>query len=290
MKLRNSKIKKGIVFAGCSFTWGQALWYYDNLPSTIEQPLNSYDPTQVHFTERKAAHKKRFARLVSDYFDTFEVVHYNNGGSLNAIIDYWKDKAFATGDERLVGREKNPAFRAYDPRDIGVFVLQCTAWTRTDITLNIGNKTIGPMQVWDLLENHKNELKEYLSRENITLDTFIEKCKLNDVLVYKDLLKYIESLGIRTFIMTWPEDLVSHISNDGWLACRMIKFDYIGTMYHSIEKLIDQNRGMTTGDDYQNFEIPPTDNHPSILCHKIIANGIITHIKDTYERTTTNAI
>ena len=279
MKLREAKITKGIAFAGCSFTWGQGLWYYNNLPSTIEQPLNSYNPDLVHFTDRKAAHKRRFARIVADHFDTFEVVHYKNGGSMDAIVTYWRDHAFDKDDECIVGKEKEPTFRSYKSSDIDSFILQCTAWTRTDITLNIGNKTIGPMQVWDLMENHTEELKEYLQQEKISLDTFIDQCKLRDVLAYKDLLKYIDSLGIKTYIMTWQEDLVAHMSKDGYLASRMITFDYLGSMYHSIEKMIDNNPGLTLNTDYQNFEIPPTDNHPSLLCHKIIANNIITYIQ-----------
>ena len=80
--------------------------------------------------------------------------------------------------------------------------------------------------------------------------------------------------------MTWSEDLVAHMSKDDYLASRMITFDYLGTMYHSIEKMIDNNPGLTLSTDYQNFEIPPTDNHPSLLCHKIIANNIITYIHE----------
>jgi hypothetical protein len=279
MKLRSNKVTKGIAFAGCSFTWGQGLWYYNNLPSTVEQTLNSYNPDLVHFTDRKAAHKRRFARLVADHFDTFEVVHYRNGGSRDAIVTYWHDHAFDKDDECIVGKEKNPTFRSYKSSDIDSFILQCTAWTRTDITLNIGGKIVGPMQVWDLMENHTEELNKYLQQEKISLDTFIDQCKLKDVLAYKDLLKYIDSLGIKTYVMTWQEDLVAHMSNDDYLASRMITFDYLGSMYHSIEKMIDNNSGLTLSTDYQNFEIPPTDNHPSLLCHKIIANNIITYIQ-----------
>lgn len=279
MKLRSDKVTKGIAFAGCSFTWGQGLWYYNNLPSSIEQTLNTYDSNLVHFTDRKAAHKRRFARIVADYFDTFEVVHYNNGGSRDAIVTYWRDHAFDKDDECSVGHEKDPMFRSYKSLDIDSFILQCTAWTRSNITVNIGDKIVGPLQVWDLMENYTEELNQYLQQEKINLDTFIDRCKLNDVLAYKDLLKYIDSLGIKTYIMTWSEDLVAHMSKDDYLASRMITFDYLGTMYHSIEKMIDNNLGLTLSTDYQNFEIPPTDNHPSLLCHKIIANNIITYIQ-----------
>ncbi len=288
MKLKTDAVIKGIAFAGCSFTWGQGLWYYSNLPTLIEQPLNYYNPNSVHFTHRKFAHKKRFARIVADYFDTFELVHYYNGGSLNAIIDYWKKIAFDEDANKLVGSEHHPAFRAFDVKDIEFFVLQCTSWTRTDI--NIDNR-VGSVQLWDLLENHKDVLKEYLAKTNTTLDDFLANCREQDVNTYKDLLMFLENRGIKTVIMTWPAELVNNIQHDPWLTSRMITFDYNGKIYSSIEQLIENNAGMTIETDFEHFDHPPTDNHPSIECHRIIAASIINKIKEIKnDRTTTNTI
>lgn len=280
MKSRSDKITKGIAFAGCSFTWGQGLWYYSNLPSIKEQELNSYDPNKVHFSHRKIAHKNRFARLVADHFDTFEIVRYDNGGSLDAILHYWKDVAFSENSNRLLGSEQLPAYRSFDSSDVEYLVLQCTSWLRTDTELNVAGKKIGPIQLWDILENHKEDLKTYLDNNGLTLDSFLKQCRANDVREYKNLLMYLEELGIKTLIMTWPEELVYNIGTDPWLSERMIRFDYAGTTYNSIERLIENNPGMTINTDFQNFEIPPTDNHPSLLCHKVIAASIISKIEE----------
>ena len=37
MKTKSNIVVKGIIFAGCSFTWGQGLYYYSNLP-TLKEP------------------------------------------------------------------------------------------------------------------------------------------------------------------------------------------------------------------------------------------------------------
>jgi hypothetical protein len=280
MKLRSSRIVKGLAFAGCSFTWGQGLWYYSNLSSLQEQELNRYDPYKVYYSHRQFAHLKRFPRLVAQHYDTFEIVRYHNGGSLDAIMDFWQEKAFVAGDERTIGKQNDPAFNAYDPADIEYFVLQCTQWTRTNTTITVGGHSAGPVELWEILSEYQDILKQYLEEKNITLDQFLQTCKHNDVMSYKDLLMHIESLGIKTLIMTWPEELVKFIGNDPWLKERMIKFDYIGDTYNSIEKLISCNPGMTIDTDFQNFEIPPTDNHPSILCHRVIADNIIDSIKE----------
>lgn len=38
MRLKNEKFVKGLIFAGCSFTWGQGLNYYNNFPTNVEMP------------------------------------------------------------------------------------------------------------------------------------------------------------------------------------------------------------------------------------------------------------
>ena len=43
MKLKqNAKVTKGMVFAGCSFTWGQGLYYYSGMDTLQEPPPNHY--------------------------------------------------------------------------------------------------------------------------------------------------------------------------------------------------------------------------------------------------------
>ena len=39
----NAKVGKGMIFAGCSFTWGQGLYYYSNLSTLKEPPPDCYD-------------------------------------------------------------------------------------------------------------------------------------------------------------------------------------------------------------------------------------------------------
>ena len=291
MKLRSNKITKGIAFAGCSFTWGQGLHYYSNLPSLVELPLNIYDSNFLEFSHREFICVNRFARRVANYFNTFELVKYENGGSLDAIIDYWKGLAFDPTTARSLAREQNPNFRGYNPSDIGYFILQCTSWTRTNISINEDNINIPCQQLWKLLEDNKDELLLVLQKRNSSLNDFLVQQKKLDVERYKDLLIYLENLGIKTLIMTWPEDLAAFILSDPWLAPKIIKFNYLGIEYNSIETLIDYNSGLTINTDYQTFEVPPTDNHPSLLCHKIIAENIINSIaKEKYDRTTTNTL
>jgi len=67
--------RKGIVFAGCSMTWGQGLYYYSNLP-TVKLPNNHnrYDKDLITYAQYKFLESVRFPRIVANYFDTFELV------------------------------------------------------------------------------------------------------------------------------------------------------------------------------------------------------------------------
>ena len=87
----NAVVSKGMVFAGCSFTWGQGLYYYSNL-STLREPLpDHYDSSLVTSSHIEYMRTIRYPRLVSNYFNTFEYVHPNNGGSNHSAIAWWDD-------------------------------------------------------------------------------------------------------------------------------------------------------------------------------------------------------
>ena len=64
----------GIVFLGCSFTWGQGLYFYSGL-DTLKLPDNEYMFNQNEVTHAHIMYKNkfRFARLVADEFKTFEL-------------------------------------------------------------------------------------------------------------------------------------------------------------------------------------------------------------------------
>ena len=50
MKIKNDKVTKGIIFAGCSFTWGQGLYFYSDLPRQ-KYPLNEFTFNREELTD-----------------------------------------------------------------------------------------------------------------------------------------------------------------------------------------------------------------------------------------------
>jgi len=267
----DARVVKGMIFAGCSFTWGQGLYYYSNLPSLDEPPPDQYDPKMIRETHLKFAERIRYPRLVAQYFDTFELVHPHNGGSNQGAVNWWKD----CFNHKL------------QQSDISYLVFQFTQWERDNFKFEIDGKQFNlPFHACNQEENKKFFLK-FLEREKLSLDSWIEQYIRSGFEYVKSFLIDCESYGIKTLVHTWPSEYLRLIDNDPWLKERLIEFEYKGIRYRSIEDLMHpgtmQNKGynpeLTIKWDENEFEITPKDHHPSPSCHKVIAENIITCIQ-----------
>ena len=270
MKSNSDKQIKGIVFAGCSFTWGQGLYYYSNLPTLVEPQSYVYDKfllTETHIEFMKSV---RFPRLVANHFETFELTQPFNGGATYSILDWWKC-AFSKSDN---AEQEIPTLR-YDYSDVSHVVFQFTQWQRSSAKIKYKNNDLGQLTHHTHFAKHKNIFFEWLEENNMTFDEYIELSKQQDIVDIKNFLQNFENHGVKTSVLTWPDDMVSSIKNDIWLRERYIDFEYEGNTYNSIESLIENNKYLEIINDYTNFIEPPKDGHPTLECHKIIAENVI---------------
>jgi hypothetical protein len=285
----NNRANKGIIFAGCSFTWGQGLYYYSNLSTLQEPPPDKFDPTMLRRSHIKFMEAHRYPRLVADHFNTYEYVFHNNGGSNKGAVDYWRHSLAQQFHESF--NEGKVPIQNLDYSEVSCVVFQLTQWQRDVFTFTSSDgrtHTIPFNKTWQ--DPWSNIWEEYCSSNNIDaglwMDNFIETKVLKNV---KDFLQEVESKGIRTAIFTWPNELVKYILKDKWLSDRFITFDYKNQNYTSIEKLMGtgvmHNRPLTNPEltikwDEENFKVTPKDHHPSLKCHKVIAENIIKFLRD----------
>jgi len=289
MLLRNIKNKTlGMAFGGCSFTWGQNLWYYSNMDTVIEQPLNKYFMHQVTFANRAYAELNRFPRLVAKHFDTFEVCQPFNGGSNSTVLQHWGEWAIKYDDDLNATDIKisNPNVRGpiYHLSEIGSFVLQLTQWARTDMRVVIDGVDYGLMQRWQLFEEKQDLFYRYLTENKIDINRFIQNSIADDIANAHKFLLNLEFNRKSVYLLTWPEDFVPLILENPWLSSKLVKLHYKDKIYYSIEKLIDENPEMMIMGDTDYFEITPQDMHPSLKCHRVIADSIIKHIEDEHKK------
>jgi hypothetical protein len=253
---------KGIIFSGCSFTWGQGLYFYSNLPKLVKPINGSWDATWVTPAQLKFKNIIRYPRLVANRLNTFEVVKTNNGGSnaesLSFISDLFKSEDYQ-----------------YD--DISCIVFQLTDVTRDNFSYDLVKKQLSinvkRTDVYNVLQHYHN------------IDTEI-KDKVLDTLALITLekleheLKKYELAGIKTYVLAWPDYYAKHIQNNEWLNKRFIKLSYLSEEFNSIHALQYEGKRLTISTDTNAVGSFIMDDHPSKLCHKIIADNIINKIEN----------
>jgi hypothetical protein len=295
MKIKQTHPKiKAMAFGGCSFTWGQGLYYYSALESLRADPSYGYNHTQHNIVHHSFRQRWRWPSMVADHFNTIAVTHHENGGSNDLIIEYW-DKSFSIDESTII-----PAFnklqRATPTQplkysDVSHFVFQFTQWMRTRFPVPVNGK-IKMLDSYDCGDkNHPEYQQAFLDyidkldievdKDNNKLGTFHRNIIKNDVANVKKFLQGLEEQGIKTYILCWPFDHLELIKDDEWLSARFIQFEYNGKKFNCIEEMQrDGGPGLYIENDFDFFEEPPEDMHPSMNCHKIIADNVIKFIEE----------
>lgn len=272
-------VSKGMVFAGCSFTWGQGLYYYSNMQSLKEPPPDHYLSHLIRWSHHKFLETLRYPRKVANHFKSFEVTQNFNGGATHSIIEYWNDRFSDTSEMQKT--IEDPGQYYYDYNDISHVFFQFTQWHRTALTITHNGRTIGPKQRCEFWQTPENlgPFIHWLNENKMSLDDFIHKSKQEEASRVRVFLEKFEQHGIKTAVLSWPEDMVEYIQGDPWLAERFITLDYNGSTFNSIEKLMSTHTYLTINSDYENFKEPPKDHHPSMKCHEIMADSIIKYLE-----------
>jgi hypothetical protein len=265
--LTDLKQTKGIIFAGCSFTWGQGLYYYSNLNSLVEPlEVNTFDPKLLTNAHIKFMEKNRYSRFVANEMGSYEILKDVNGGSDFGIIDYWTHYFYSENENKII--------EPYE--DYSYFILQLTEPFRSNIEFHYNNID---MRFKFVEEKQKNSdkvqmLYNYMSDNNISYDEWENSHSFMVLKKVKLFLEFLENKNIKTKILTWPKIYVKHIMQDEWLKNRFITFPQCD----SIEEIM-YDKSMVIHTDYENFKSPPRDHHPSLKCHKLIADSIIKNLK-----------
>ena len=78
---------KGIVGVGCSYTWGEGLQFYADIPIPMRESHTFYED-ELRIPHILFKNKYRFTNLVGEYYNTWSHVVGNNGGSNMGFIHH----------------------------------------------------------------------------------------------------------------------------------------------------------------------------------------------------------
>jgi hypothetical protein len=268
---------KGMIFGGCSFTWGQGLWFYSDLENMYypETPFN-FDISKINDAELNFKNSLRYSRLVANYFGGFDIQKLGNGGS--------EDTTFQFIDQLFTGSSRTDiSIERFEPNDIDYIIVQTSQVYRNRFHFELdGEEQFAIIWTSGNGYNLDNFLK-WIKLNNLTFDQWLEVHIKSQVDRLRDKFLSYEQLGIKTLLLCWENDYIKDIENDPFLRDRFVTLHYNGVEYKTIFDLMQKNLHLEIKNDYANFTNPPLDLHPSKECHEVIAQSIINFIKDNHE-------
>ena len=269
---------KGLLFGGCSFTWGQGLYFYSNLSNLSRYDNYAFSAGKI--TEAMIRHKNslRFPRLVANHLNTFEVCKDDigqlrgNGGSEDETFDYF---------DYLFNVERK---FSYD--DFSHIIIQLSNPYRNYFEFKLNNR----IYKTKILDSHLyngvdddvvggDEFDEYCRLHNYTIED-VEKIHLyNQYNRLKDRVIFYNSKNITVKIISWFDDVITNVKDDDFFNDKKIKINYNDKDFNTIMRLMDSDSDMVIESDFKNNKnITVMDRHPSKLCHEVIANSVINNL------------
>lgn len=248
---------KGMIFLGCSFTHGHGLWHY-----TKEVGLPK-DDVYVHAKDFPKSFKfmteNRFSKLVSNHFGNSDIVRDFTGGSDMLNLEFLYE---------LIGLntwDRKWTFEEYSLDEISHVIFQTSYLDRC--SLDKDGKTY---EIKDFTHSWKGNSN--ISDEAVSFWEELQTTYYNKI---KDMFIFLEEKGIKCYMLSITDDYWDLIEQDDYIRQRYIKLEYDGKLFNNFLDLFVYNQKLMIVNDVDNFEYPPKDLHPSLECHRIVANSII---------------
>jgi len=270
---------KGILFGGCSFTWGQGLYHYSNL-SNLPATSESHSFNSRAITEAMVRHKNslRFPRLVANALNTFEVCKddvgqlLGNGGSEDETFDFFNhifnvERKFSYQDfSHMIIQLTNP-YRSYFEFELNG-VSYKTKILNAHLYNGIDDDIVGG-----------KEFDEYCNLHNYTVDDIQEQHLIKQNKRLKEKVIFYNKKGIDVKIISWFGDVLYCLKDDTFFKDKVIKIKNNNKEFGTIMSLMKSDDDMTIeGDFRKNKNRNVFDVHPSKECHQIIAKSIINNL------------
>ena len=235
-------ITKGVLGIGCSFMWGEGLYFYSNLANT--PPLKEYhnfDGTHMLSNSHiKFKDKNRFLRIVADEFGMWDTSNVGNGGSnVRNIKDYVNDFLISDSKTNL--------------SDYGLIIYQFTSHER------------------DFINERRDEFG-WLTGDIMPIEDQIE--------FVNNAITQWESNGIKVVTLSWFDEFPSHPLYKQYFKDRHVNIEVDGETQSSFEYFLHNHKyNITISSDFEPLGLQKNDLHFNLKGHKCIANSIIKKLK-----------
>lgn len=236
-------VTKGVLGIGCSFTWGEGLYFYSNLANT--PPLkekHEFDGTQV-LTEShiQFKNKNRFLRIVADNYGMWDISNIGNGGSnVRNIKDYVEGVLINSNGINIT--------------DFGLVIYQFTSPDRDFINqyrTKEGWLKGDPMPIEDQIEFVNTAITDW------------------------------ESKGVKVVTLSWYDEFPNHPLYQKYFKNRHVNIEVDGDTHTSFEYFLHKDKyNVTISSDFKEKGFQKNDIHFNPNGHRCIADSIIKKLKN----------
>jgi hypothetical protein len=231
---------KGVLGIGCSFTWGEGLYFYSNLPdlpALKEYHRFDYTLTEDHI---KFKDENRFLRIVANEYKMWDIANSGNGGSnVRNIEDYVNGYLQETVNLPIT--------------KMGLIIYQFTSQYRDYV--------------------NKIRTKEgWLTGDVMSIEQQIE-------FVNNEITKW-ESEGVKVVTLSWYEEFPNHPLYQKYFKDRHVDIEIDGDTKNSFEYFLHRDEyNVTIASDFVSQGLQKNDIHLNLKGHKCVAESIIKKLK-----------
>ena len=231
---------KGVLGIGCSFMWGEGLYFYSNLPDL--PALKEYHQFDYTLTEDhiKFKDENRFLRIIANEYNMWDIANSGNGGSnVRNIEDYVNGY--------LQKKVNLPITK------MGLIIYQFTSQYRDYI-------------------NQRHTKEGWLTGDVMPIEDQIE-------FVNNEITKW-ESHGVKVVTLSWYEEFPKHPLYQKYFKDRHVDIEIDGDTKNSFEYFLHRDEyNVTIASDFVSQGLQKNDIHLNIKGHKCVAESIIKKLK-----------
>jgi hypothetical protein len=214
----------GILFAGCSFTWGQGLYYYSDLKRIPTMKEWNYDYSLMTDALINFKNTVRYPRLVANHFKTFEFCRDTNGGSDELSTQFIKT-AFDM-DDKINGSFDYLTKQEFKYEDISYVIFQTTQPYRSSFKFVYKDETY---YMWP------NDLRTKMVRICKLEDSGLYTEMDNSIDIFSGYLNETKINNVMSVVADYyrisTSDLISKKRTSNYVFPRQIAMYLIKTMY-----------------------------------------------------------
>jgi hypothetical protein len=258
----------GVVWCrGCSFSFGEGLQYFSNLPSVVIPKIHEFDYFELRHSQYRFIQNNRYSKLLADMLGTIDVNASGNGGTnneiYNALLELYNTKNEPKEDRRAYLTE------TFVPLcDVDIIVIQFTNIFRDVIVLD---GVTYPLQ--NMSPNFDSYVDTFI-KNNMTLEDFYNKASKQVVEKFKILFEKIEEKNpnVKIRVFSWEDEIDAIIRNDEYFKDKVIEFNYNGKTFKTLRDIIYSYEKLTIAEVFTRRCIG--DQHMNLEGHKLIAESI----------------